>query len=182
VISVNLLPTEERTEDRQVISVPRKKFVLPLAAVLAVLVPLGALYMIQQIKIQNLKSDIMIAEQETARLKPQINKINQLIQKREELNLRLNLIRDLNRARTAPVKLLDELSLQVPEYLWLTKVGMAGSAVQVEGITFSNLVIADLMSRLERTDLYSEIDLTKAERRLLGSEKVIHFIITANGK
>lgn len=56
MISVNLLPTEERTEDRQVISVPRKKFLLPLAAVLAVLVPLGALYMIQQMKIQSLRS------------------------------------------------------------------------------------------------------------------------------
>lgn len=123
----------------------------------------------------------MIAEQETVRLRPQIEKINQLITKREELNLRLNLIRDLNRARTAPVHLMDELSLQVPDYLWLTKMQVSGtSSLVVEGVTFSNLVIADLMARLERTDLYTNIDLTKAERAWLGEEKVIKFAITAN--
>jgi len=180
VISVNLLPKEERSEERQIITVPRKQFLLPLAAALALIVPLSALHFVRVAKIQGLKSDIQVAEQESRRLKPQIEKINQLMQKREELNLRLNLVSELNRQRTLPVQLLDELSMQVPEHLWMTKLTQAGAgAVTLEGMTFSNLLVADLMSRLERTDLYTGIDLTLTERKKINEEKVIAFTVTA---
>ncbi len=179
MISVNLLPKEERSEERQIVAAPRKKFLLPLAAIVAVVVPLTALYLMQMARIQSLKSDILVAEQESQRLKPQIEKINQLMRKREDLNLRLNLVRDLNQARTMPVQLLDELSMQVPNHLWMTKVTQNGpGAMTLEGVTFSNLVVADLMSRLERTDLYTDVDLTVAERKTLSGERVIAFGLT----
>lgn len=179
MISVNLLPKEERSEERQLVAAPRKQFLLPLALIIAVIVPIAGLYLMQITKIQGLKSDIEVAQAESMRLKPQIEKINQLMVKREELNLRLNLVRDLNRARTLPVQLMDELSMQVPEHLWMTNMEHFGSAMTLEGVTFSNLVVADLMSRLERTDLYRDVDLTVAERIAIGGEEVIIFTLTA---
>ncbi|MCK4303313.1 MAG: PilN domain-containing protein [Candidatus Eisenbacteria sp.] len=183
MISVNLLPKEERSPERQVVTIPRRQFLVPLGVVLALIVPIGSLYLMQVAKTQGLKADIILAEQESERLKPQIEKINQLIKKREELNLKLNLVRDLNRARTLPVQLLDELSIQVPNHLWLTKVTQNGpSAMTIEGLTFSNLVVADLMSRLERTDLYRDVDLTVAEKELIVEEKIarplVRFVLT----
>ncbi len=180
MISVNLLPKEERTEERPLVQVPRKQFLLPLGVILGVVVPIVALYFIQTAKIQALRSDIAVAEQESRRFKPQIEKINQLMQKREELNLRLNLVGDLNRARTLPVQVLDELAMQVPEHLWLTKLTQAGpTGLTLEGMTFSNLVVADLMTRLESTDLYADIDLTKTERRRQGEDNVMTFTLSA---
>jgi type IV pilus assembly protein PilN len=179
VISVNLLPKEERSEERQLVTAPRKNFLLPLAAIVAVVVPLTALHLMQASRIQGLRSDLVVAEQESQRLKPQIDRINQLMRKREELNLRLNLVRDLNRERTLQVQLLDELSIQVPEHLWLTKLRQTGPrAYTLEGVTFSNLVVADLMSRLEATDLYGQIDLAVAERKKIDSEPVMTFTLT----
>lgn len=179
MISVNLLPKEERSEERQLVSAPRKNFLLPLAAILAVVVPLAAIYLIQATQIESLKTDLMVAEQESARLKPQIDRINQLMRKREELNLRLNLVSDLNRERTMPVQLLDELSSQVPAHLWLTKMTQTSAAsFSVEGVTFSNLVVADLMSRLESTDLYGQVDLSVAERKTIEGERVMGFTLT----
>lgn len=179
MISVNLLPKEERSAERQLVTAPRKQFLLPLALIVAVIVPIAALYLMQITKIHGLKSDIEVAQIESTRLKPQIAKINQLMVKREELNLRLNLVRNLNRARTLPVQLMDELSMQVPEHLWMTTVEHGGGAMTLAGVTFSNLLVADLMSRLERTDLYRDVDLTVAERVKLGEEEVIIFTLTA---
>lgn len=179
MISVNLLPKEERTEERQLVQAPRKNFLLPLAAIVALVVPLTALHLIQASKIQSLRNDVMVAEQESQRLKPQIERINQLMRKREELNLRLNLVRDLNRERTMQVQLLDELSMQIPQHLWLTKLQQTSPASYVlEGVTFSNLVVADLMSRLEATDLYGQVDLSVAERKKIDGEPVMTFTLT----
>jgi hypothetical protein len=36
--------------------------------------------------------------------------------------------------------------------------------VQIEGVTFSNLVVADLMSRLESSDLFEKVDLVVTEK------------------
>ena len=179
MISVNLLPKEERTEERQLVTAPRTQFLLPLGIILATIVPICLLYFLQTTKIQGLRNDILVAEQESQRLKPQIEKINQLMQKREELNLRLNLVGELNRARTLPVQILDELALQLPGHLWITKLNQAGATgLTLDGMTFSNLVIADLMTRLETTDLYANIGLTKAERRTIGEDKVVAFTLT----
>jgi type IV pilus assembly protein PilN len=160
VISVNLLPKEERTEERQLVAAPRKTFLLPLGVIVATTVPILLLYFLQTTKIQGLRSDILVAEQESQRLKPQIEKINQLMQAREDLNLRLNLVGELNRARTLPVQVLDELALQMPDHLWLTKLTQSGP------------------TRLEATDLYADIGLTKAERKTIGADKVLAFTLT----
>ncbi len=181
MISANLLPKEERSAERQMVTAPRKQFLLPLIVIVAVIVPLCAVYLVQTSKLHGLRSDILVAEQESLRLKPQIDKINQLMRKREELNLKLNLVRDLNRERTVPVQLLDELSLQVPNHLWMTKLQQVGpGAMVLEGVTFSNLVVADLMTRLERTDLYMDVDLTRTKRILIGEEKVVKFELTTH--
>ena len=179
MISVNLLPKEERTPVTGLGVPPRREFLLPLGIILAVIVPLGAMFLLQTTKLNTLKSDIAVAEQESRRLKPQIQKINQLMRKREELNLKLNLVRNLNRERTVLVQLLDELALQLPAHLWMTKFIQNGpQSLTLEGRTFSNLVVADLMSRLERTDLYTNVDLTVAERELIEEEPVIKFALT----
>ena len=47
------------------------------------------------------------------------------------------------------MKLVDELSRCVPEHLWLTSYEEQGNKVQIEGVTFSNLLVADFMTRLE---------------------------------
>ncbi len=179
MISVNLLPKEERSEERQLVTAPRKQFLLPLGIIVATVVPILLLGFLQAAKIQGLRGDIQVAEQESQRLKPQIEKINQLMVAREELNLRLNLVGELNRARTLPVQVLDELALQLPGHLWMTKLTQSGPAgLTLEGMTFSNLVIADLMARLETTDLYADIGLTKAERKVMGEDKVVAFTLT----
>lgn len=179
MISVNLLPKEERSEERQLVTAPRKQFLLPLGIIVATIVPILLLGFLQATKIQGLRSDIQVAEQESQRLKPQIEKINQLMVAREELNLRLNLVGELNRARTLPVQVLDELALQIPRHLWMTKLTQTGpTGLTLEGMTFSNLVVAELMTRLETTDLYADIGLTKAERKAIGSDKVVAFTLT----
>ncbi len=179
MISVNLLPKEERQEERR-LAAPRVRILLPLLVGVLLIIPVGSTYLMQQNKIQSLKNDILVAQQESQRLKPQIARINQLMKKREELNLRLRLVRDLNKDRTRLVRLMDELALEIPENLWLTKFSQVGEgAVQIEGMTFSNLIVADLMFRLEETEAYEDVDLVVAERGMQGSEEVVKFTLTA---
>jgi Tfp pilus assembly protein PilN len=106
--------------------------------------------------------------------------INELTKKREELTRRLDVIATLDKNRLWRVKLVDELSRCVPEHLWLNNYEeTSADQVKIEGVTFSNLLVADLMSRLEASPLYGNVDLVVAERGQIDQRNVVKFTITA---
>ncbi len=180
MISVNLLPVEERVVEHDLGAPPRAKFLLPLAIGLVLVVPAVGLFWHQETRLQTLRRDIQVAEQEQRTLAPRLQQIGELRGKQADLERRLDLIRQLNQERSFPVRAMDELCLQVPANLWLTRMRQEGNArLELEGITFSNMVVAELMRRLEETPVYQDVDLTITERKDIGENHTIGFSVSA---
>jgi type IV pilus assembly protein PilN len=180
MIRINLLPREER-QVRRSIQLPKVGAIMPVLALLLVAALFTAFSVVQAMQVSRLKSDIARAEREAERLRPQIQTINELTQKREEVTRRLNVITELDKTRLWRVRLVDELSKCVPDHLWLTSYEETGpNTVKVEGVTFSNLIVADFMSRLEASPLYGNVDLVVAEKGTIDQRNVVKFTITAS--
>ncbi|TMQ53623.1 MAG: hypothetical protein E6K77_00395 [Candidatus Eisenbacteria bacterium] len=178
MIRINLLPRDER-KTRRKMQLPKIGALMPVLVLLLVIALFGAISVFQTLQIGRLKSDIARAEQEAAKLRPQIQTIQELTQKREELTRRLNVIADLDKTRLQRVMLVDELSRCVPEHLWLTSYEETANKVQIEGVTFSNLLVADFMTRLEASPLYGSVDLLVAEKGTIDQRNVVKFKVTA---
>jgi len=178
MIRINLLPRDER-QTRRALQLPKMGSLMPVLVLLLVIALFGAVSVFQTLQIGRLKSDIARAEQESAKLKPQIQTIQDLTVKREELQRRLNVIQDLDKTRLQRVMLVSELSKCVPEHLWLTSYEEAGNKVTIEGVTFSNLLVADFMTRLEASPLYGSVDLLVAEKGTIDQRNVVKFKVTA---
>ena len=179
MIRINLLPRDERQVRRKIV-LPNLGAMVPVFALLAVAGLLVAFSVIQAMQVARLKADIAHAREEAEKLRPQIQTIQELTQKREELTRRLNVIASLDKNRLWRVKLVDELSRCVPEHLWLSNYEEIGpDQVKIEGVTFSNLLVADFMSRLEASPLYGDIDLVVAEKGQIDQRNVVKFTITA---
>lgn len=180
MIRINLLPREER-QVRRSIQLPKVGAIMPVLALLLVAALFTAFSVVQAMQVSRLKSDIARAEREAEKLRPQIQTINELTQKREEVTRRLNVITQLDKTRLWRVRLVDELSKCVPDHLWLTSYEETGpNTVKVEGVTFSNLIVADFMSRLEASPLYGNVDLVVAEKGTIDQRNVVKFTITAS--
>ena len=179
MIRINLLPRDERQVRRKIV-LPNLGAMVPVFALIAVAGLLVAFSIIQAMQVARLKADIAHAREEAEKLRPQIQTIQELTQKREELTRRLNVIASLDKNRLWRVKLVDELSRCVPDHLWLTNYEEIGpDQVKIEGVTFSNLLVADFMSRLEASPLYGDIDLVVAEKGQIDQRNVVKFTITA---
>ncbi len=180
MIRINLLPREERVE-RKRLALPRVGAVAPwllLGLFFGAIVVLTAM---ERTRISGLKRDIARAEEEARLLKPQIDKVNALTQKREELNTRLQVIQDLDKGRFHSVRIMDELAQDLPQYLWVTSLrDQGGAKVSLDGVTFSNLVVADLMMRLERSPLFQNVDLVVTEKGSIETRQVTKFTVTAD--
>lgn len=181
MIRVNLLPIEERpAHTHPSLEMPRGDFWLPIIISVAVLVPLAGIGVMQQFKIASLRSDIVQAEIETRRLKPQIDRVRALEKERAEVNRRLLSVTDLARDRYLPVQVMDELATHTPDNLWLTRFSnKTNGELVLEGMTFSNLLVADLMTRMEEADIFDRVALTVSERKMIGDNKVVKFTLSS---
>ena len=179
MIRINLLPRDERQVRRSFV-MPKFGALLPVLVLLLVAALFTGFSVVQAMQVGRLKADIARAEQEAEKLRPQIQTIQELTQKREELTRRLNVITNLDKTRLWRVKLVDELSRCIPEHLWLVSYEENGpDKVLIEGVTFSNLLVADFMSRLEASPLYGSVDLQVAEKGTIDQRNVVKFKITA---
>jgi type IV pilus assembly protein PilN len=178
MIRINLLPQEERIQ-KKAVALPRVGAVVPFVVLALFIGGILALTAMERARISGLKRDIARAEEEARRLKPQIDKINELTKKREELNTRLQIIQDLDKGRFHSVRVMDEVAQDIPQYLWLAGIRDQGATVNLDGVTFSNLVVADLMMRVEDSDIFEKVDLVITERGMIEERQVIKFTITA---
>lgn len=180
MIRINLLPRDER-QVRRSFQFPKVGAIMPVLVLLLVAALFTGFSVVQAMQVSRLKADIARATAEAEKLRPQIQTIQELTKKREELTKRLNVITELDKTRLWRVRLVDELSKCVPDHLWLTNYEETGpNTVQVEGVTFSNLLVADMMSRLEASPLYGNVDLIVAEKGTIDQRSVVKFKITAS--
>ena len=89
--------------------------------------------------VQQLKSDIQ-------RYEPQKLQVSEFRQKKSELQDKLGVIEGLDRARSGPVRLFEELASQTPDRLWLTQLGTESGVLRLQGSSLDNGVVADFES------------------------------------
>jgi len=180
MIRINLLPPEERTgAARKGPSVSWA--VWPAAAAVLLVATMFVSVAVQSARIKSLSREVSKAEVETASYAPQIERIGQLAKERADMDLRISLIRRLESSRYVRVQMLDEISRTLPDHVWLTAVHETSPGkVQVEGVTFSNLMVADFMQRLDESPLFEGVDLTVSQRGTMEDRDVIRFTLTAN--
>ncbi len=180
MIRINLLPKEERVTSRRIV-LPRAASLAPLAALIAVVAVVGVAATLERSKVAALNSDVAELQDEVRAIQPQVDRVKKLTAQREELERRLDVIRQLDDGRFLSVRVMDDLSSQVPRYLWLTSLKQQGPGkISVEGVTFSNLIVADFMMRMERSPLFAGVDLITTQRGEIDDRDVVEFTVTAN--
>jgi len=139
---------------------------------------LVAMSTLQTRKINDLSMKVAEAKEESMRLAPQLERIRKLTKEREEVNRRLGVIADLDKDRYFRVQLLNDISVKLPSNCWLTNVKEESPiSVSIEGVTFSNYIIADLMNNLQKSDRFNEVSLLVAQEGKILDHNVIQFTL-----
>jgi len=181
MIRINLLPREEKVQRKAPASFKAGELLVPVAVVVAaVLVMLGTTFS-QSARIHSLEGSIAQIDAESRALAPQIERVNRLAQERAELDLRLGIISKLEKGRTQTVRVMDELARCLPDHMWLTGASQdASGQLAIDGVTGSNLVVSDFMSRLDRSPLFANVDLQLAERGNVSNKPMVKFRLTCD--
>ena len=176
MIEINLLPHREA---KRVADLRQTAGVLALGLVLV----FGVIAMVdraQDAALEKAGATIRQLETDIARYKPEQDKVQAFKAKRIQLEDKIDVIRGLDRARSGPVRIMDELSRNTPERLWLTSLSTEGTQITVEGDSLDTSVVADFLRSLNASPFFTEVDL---ERTFSGAQvegvQFVHFVITA---
>ena len=180
MIRINLLPAEDRAGKKE-LHLPEMSTVYIVAAIVLFIAAIGLTSTVQRHRVRSLEKKIEVAKEESRKLAPQLAKIKQITKEREEVNRRLNLITSLDRHRYYRVKLLNDISYKLPANCWLTDINeLSPNNFAIDGITFSNFTVADMMSNLENSSLITSVDLKVAERGQIKKREVMKFSLSAS--
>lgn len=137
---------------------------------------------------QSVKSDLATAEASVAQLKADIEryKPQQILvegfkKQKKQLQDKLDIIASLERARSGPVRILDELSNRVPERLWLTGITTEGRGIKLDGQSLDTGVVADFLRGLNASPFFSNVDLDKTSGgQVIRGVRLVNFVIRAD--
>jgi type IV pilus assembly protein PilN len=102
-----------------------------------------------------------------------IRKINELEKKIKEIRAKLAVIKQLEKNKTGPVHLLDEIAMAIPkEKLWLTSLQESAGTLKLSGTAMDNETVALFMTNLERSDYVGSVNLQSARLRYMPAYKL----------
>lgn len=137
---------------------------------------------------KSVKSDLATAqtnveqlEADIERYKPQEKLVQNFKKRKKQLKNKLDVIESLEQARNGPVRILDELSANVPERLWLTAIETKGKGIKLEGQSLDTGVVADFLRSLNASPFFTNVDLDRTSGgKVVGGVRLVNFVIRAD--
>ena len=111
-------------------------------------------------KIDNLHHKINQTKRDITLYKDKADKVTEIKRKLKNLELKLGIVQSLEDKRRTPVMLVETITqLMIPERMWLTSLKTDEKNVVLRGLAFDNKTVADFMTALEHSPLFSRVDL-----------------------
>jgi Tfp pilus assembly protein PilN len=121
--------------------------------------------------------------QELTEKKPMVAKARELQKQIQDLESRIQAIKDLSKVRLREIKAIDYLQNIIPEKVWFSLLEFDKGAVKVEGGTTSDDELNLFLEEMERKSIFSNVILLRAVEQKVkeGTIKVFNISATLSG-
>ena len=140
---------------------------------------MAGLYFYQKKAMDEERQLLTLAQEEKSKLQDVSSKLIELQRQKESYDRKIVLINSLKSQRDLAVRIMDELSRVLPEWVWLNDVTFGNKNVQIRGNALSNNLIADYISSLENSPYFENVNLIASTQRTQGNDQFLEFSLTA---
>ncbi|MBW2268802.1 MAG: PilN domain-containing protein [Deltaproteobacteria bacterium] len=175
MLTINLLPVREARRKAGL----RQYFMQLLLVMIIVGGGVGLFHSRLMEKSQRTQGRVTQMQSDIEQFAPQVAQVAAFKQRKSELEKKIDVIDGLDKARSGPVRIMDELASRTPDRLWLTRISTRGDTIALEGQSLDNELVALFLRSLGESDYFAGVDLGAAK---LGEEdglKLVHFDIDA---
>jgi Tfp pilus assembly protein PilN len=141
----------------------------------------GALvwFLVLQSKIRHKDEEIRVAQKEVDELRQVIQEVQAYEKQLGELRHKVDVITALKNNQRGPVQIMDEVSKALPDLLWLTRMDVFASNINIQGSAFNTSAVANFIDSLDKVPAFREPILQDATRASVrGTSEVYNFRLT----
>lgn len=140
---------------------------------LGVVVTLGYWWHLDRVK-KGVQEQVAEAEAEVERLRPILAEVEEFKAKQADLERKIEVITNLKNQQRGPVRVMDAVSRGLPELLWLERMEVKASQIQLSGKAFNVNAVSNFIENLDKVPEFQEPVL----RRVSESGQVYQFTIS----
>jgi type IV pilus assembly protein PilN len=175
MIKVNLLPGKRKKRSKPIPSF----LVLTVLITIGVLVVMAYLAFFFSSTLAAKKALFAKHEQEIAELKAKIKAVDDFEKRNKTFKERNEIIEQLSRNKSVPVKILDEISALLPNGVWLQGMTVTGDgSLNLEGYGFTNSDIVSYVDNIKNSKMFAEVYLQESKSAELEKVPVYMFKLT----
>jgi type IV pilus assembly protein PilN len=175
MIRINLLPVREA---RRKADIRSQMMLIATSAAVSVVLAFGV-HALVRAGISSTNKRIVALNQQLAQFKPQQEQVDAFKAKKADIQQKLTVIERLERSRSGPVHILDELASRTPERVWLTLLKAEHGQIELKGMSLDNELVALLLTSLNDSKYFTNVELKETELQLVDSLKLNTFRIVA---
>jgi len=137
-------------------------------------------YFSQQADLSNKRKTYRISKARKTELEGVLKEIARLEKTRDELARKVKIIEDLKSTQQRAVKMMDQLSSSLPEWVWLTNLNFNNNSLTLRGRALSNSLIADFINNLKATNFFHNIQFRDSRVSRRAGLEVLDFRLTCS--
>ena len=169
MIRINLLPFRAARKKENV----RRQISIYALSVIFLFVAMSYFYLSLNSQLKALQAEKSRNEQELATYAHTTKRIKEVKKKVKEIQSKLVIIRGLEKNKTGPVELLDEIAQAVPKgKLWLNSLQQRKETLNLTGTATDNDTVALFMTNLEKAKQIISVDLRSSQTKKLTKPEI----------
>ena len=146
------------------------QWLVGVGVLLGVIAVAGA-WWVQSKKVEEKEAEVAAAQREVEQMAAVIKEVEDYKAKKAELERKIGIINDLKANQRGPVRVMDYVSRALPELLWLDRMKMTVSSIEIEGRAFNTNAVAAFIENLDKVPEFDEPTLKSTEQQTGGVYK-----------
>ena len=107
-------------------------------------------------KLKEKQEEVAQAQKEVDALQAVIKEVEDFKKKKKNLADKIAIINELKSNQRGPVRVMDYISRALPELLWLDRLKMNASSIEIDGRAFNPNAVANFMDNLDKVPEFKE--------------------------
>ena len=161
--------------------------ILLIAAVLLGALIAGGWWFLKNSTLKEKQETVQNKQAEADRLQAIIKQVDDYTKRKESLQKRIDLINQLKQNQKGPVKIMDRVSQDLPDLVWLDRMTMSGGLVTIGGRGLNPNAIANFVDNVKNDPLFEEPELSSVTQLsvvppVYGFDMTFHFTYVPKGE
>lgn len=120
----------------------------------------GGWWFLEKRKLAERQDTVAVKTTEAQRLEAIIKEVEDYQKRKDNLQKRIDLINQLKQSQKGPVRIMDQISKDLPDLVWLDRLTMSGGVVSIEGRGLNPNAIANFVENIKSDPFFEEPDLS----------------------